>query len=192
MTQTEIIYLEIYYNLLLYMSLLSYQLLVKRYQRELGLSTRTFNALDYKYNDVNLLKQLQILNPVASNTGFYGTFTITNEKVGFSVPKFIQVKLAYNNVDITSYLTINSETNDVLTIPIGSRLPLPTSFLQLKTIIEGPPGVLSGVDITNTLGYSIYDITSDDPTNENTLTLLVESGFINGGNLTVDFILDTT
>ena len=48
------------------MSLLSYQLLVKRYQRELGLSDRTFNALDYKYSDVNLLKQLQILNPVAS------------------------------------------------------------------------------------------------------------------------------
>jgi|LakMenE01Jun11ns_1017448.scaffolds.fasta_scaffold9836791_2 hypothetical protein len=171
----------------------TYKLKLEQHQRRLGLTHNQLNRLDRKHNDVNLLKQLQILNPVASApTGFYGTFTILNEKVGFSVPKFIQVKLAYNNVDITNYLTINSETNDVLTIPIESRLPSPTSFLQLKIIIEGPPGALSGVDITNTVGYSTYDITSDDPTNENTHTLLVESGFIDGGNLTVDFKLDTT
>jgi hypothetical protein len=46
------------------MSLLTHQLLIKRYQKELGLDDRKFNALDVKYNDVNLLKQLQILNPV--------------------------------------------------------------------------------------------------------------------------------
>jgi hypothetical protein len=46
------------------MSLLTHQLSIKRYQKELGLDDRKFNALDVKYSDINLLKQLQILNPV--------------------------------------------------------------------------------------------------------------------------------
>jgi hypothetical protein len=171
----------------------SHKLALIREQRRLGLSHKQLNKIDREYNDINLIKYLMSLNATAAaNTGFYGTFTIGNQAAGLSVPKFIQVKLAYNNVDITSYVTINSETTDVLTIPIGSRLPLPASLLQLKIIIQGPPGVLSGVDTTNIAGYSVYDMTSDDPTNENTLTLLVESGFIDGGNLTLDIIIDTT
>jgi hypothetical protein len=80
------------------MSLLSYQLSVKRYQKELGLDSRTFNALDVKHNDINLLKQLQLLNPIIvapapvrsvpppANTGFYGTFTLTNDPQGEENP----------------------------------------------------------------------------------------------------------
>jgi hypothetical protein len=172
------------------MSLLSYQLLIKKYLKELGLSTRTFNALDRKHNDINLIKQLQLLNPVAANTGFYGTFTIGNQKAGASDPKWIEIKLEYNNINIVTQ-TIYSETTEVLTIPIGSRLPLPTSILQLKTRIQGPMFIISGVDITNVSGYTITDITGNDPTDENILSLLVDSGFIDGGNLTLDFIIDT-
>lgn len=172
------------------MSLLSYQLSIKRFQRELGLSARTFNALDVKHNDINLLKQLQLLNPVASNTGFYGTFTIGNEKVGASDPRYIEIKLEYNNINIVTQI-INSETTEVLTIPIGSRLPLPTSILQMKTRIEGPPG-LSGVDITNTTGLTLVNpITGNDPTDENIIELEIDSAFINGGNLILDFQIDT-
>ena len=63
------------------MSLLSYQLQLKRYQRELGLDYRTFNALDVKHSDINLLKQLQLLNPIvsasapATKTGFWAATT---------------------------------------------------------------------------------------------------------------------
>lgn len=165
-------------------------MLIKKYLKELGLSTRTFNALDRKHNDINLIKQLQLLNPVAANTGFYGTFTIGNQKAGASDPKWIEIKLEYNNINIVTQ-TIYSETTEVLTIPIGSRLPLPTSILQLKTRIQGPMFIISGVDITNVSGYTITDITGNDPTDENILSLLVDSGFIDGGNLTLDFIIDT-
>jgi hypothetical protein len=172
------------------MSLLSYQLTIKKYLRELGLSTRTFNALDRKHNDVNLIKQLQLLNPVAANTGFYGTFTIGNEKAGASDPKWIEIKLEYNNINIVTQI-INSETTEVLTIPIEDRLPLPSSILQLKTRIQGPMFIISGVDITNTSGWTMTDITGNDPTDENILSLLVDSDKIDGGNLTMDFIIDT-
>jgi hypothetical protein len=172
------------------MSLLSYQLTIKKYLKELGLNTRTFNALDRKHNDINLIKQLQLLNPVAANTGFYGTFTIGNEKNGASDPRYIEIKLEYNNINIVTQI-INSETTEVLTIPIGSRLPLPSSILQMKTRIEGPPGI-SGVDITNVSGLTRVDaMTSNDPTDENLIELEIDSAFIDGGNLTLDFIIDT-
>ena len=125
----------------------------------------------------------------ASNTGFYGTFTIGNQKAGSSDPRYIEIKLEYNNINIVTQI-INSETTEVLTIPIGSRLPLPSSILQLKTRIEGPPGI-TGVDITNVGGWTLVDITGNDPTAENILSLLVDSAFIDGGNLTLDFIIDT-
>ena len=109
------------------MSLLSYQLSVKKYQRELGLDARTFNALDVKYDDINLLKQLQILNPVIvapasappANTGFYGTFIIENEAGGEMMPIGLIAKLAYANVDITSYISIASGTTETLSVSIG-------------------------------------------------------------------------
>jgi hypothetical protein len=173
------------------MSLISYQLVTRRLQKKSGLSDKQFNALDVEHSNENLIKHLQSLR-ITSATGFYGTFTIGNQAYGSSVSKFIQVKLAYKGDDITSYITINGENTDVLTIPIGSRLPLPTSLLQLKIIIEGPPGVISGIEPTNVGGFSAVDATYDDPTNENTITLLVEKDFIDGGNLTLDFIINTT
>jgi hypothetical protein len=170
----------------------SYLHFVKQYQNRIGLSHKELNRLDRKHNDVNLIKKLQQLYPrvsAASNTGFYGTFTIGNQKAGSSDPRYIEIKLEYNNINIVTQI-INSETTEVLTIPIGSRLPLPSSILQLKTRIEGPPGI-TGVDITNVGGWTLVDITGNDPTAENILSLLVDSAFIDGGNLTLDFIIDT-
>jgi len=171
----------------------SYKLQLELQQRRLKLSHKQLNKYDREYNDHNLIKYLQLLEPVNESppaTGFYGTFTIGNQKRGASDPKWIEIKLEYNNVDITS-VTIYSETTEVLTIPIGSRLPLPTSILQLKTRIQGPVGIISGVDITNVSGYTITDITGNDPTDENILSVLVDSDRIDGGDLTLDFIIDT-
>jgi len=175
------------------MSLLSYQLTIKKYLKELRLDARKFNALDVKYNDNNLIKHLQSLRKTSApaNTGFYGTFTINNEAAGASVPKYIEIKLEYNKINIVTQI-INSETSEVLTIPIGSRLPLPSSILHMKTRIEGPPGIITGVDITNIGGLtSINPITGNDPTDENIIALEIDSAFIDGGNLTLDFIIDT-
>jgi hypothetical protein len=171
------------------MSLLSYQLRVKRYQKELGLDARTFNALDVKHDDINLLKQLQLLNPVIvatapapPATGFYGTFTITNDPQGEMAPIDLQAKLAYNNVDITSYITIASGETEPLTVPIGSRLLDPSSYLQLKIIVGEGVMSLNSEDYT---GFTPINITENPLTEENTLELLVDSGQINDGDLTL-------
>jgi hypothetical protein len=175
------------------MSLLSYQLSVKKYQRELGLDSRKFNALDVKYDDINLLKQLQILNPVIAvpasapaNTGFYGTFIISNEAGGEMNPIDLQAKLAYNNVDITSYITITSGGSETLSVPIGSRLPNPSSLLQLKIIIGA--GVMS-VNSEDFTGFEPISGTGNPLTEENTFELLVDSGQIDGGELTIILIV---
>jgi len=178
------------------MSLLSYQLSVKKYQRELGLDARTFNALDVKYDDINLLKQLQILNPVIvapasappANTGFYGTFDITNEAGGEMMPIDLQAKLAYNNVDITSYITITSGGSETLSVPIGSRLPNPSSLLQLKLIIGAGVSSLNSEDYT---GFTPVSTTENPLTEENTLEALVDSGEIDDGELTLIIEVDS-
>jgi hypothetical protein len=170
----------------------SYIHFVKQYQKRLSLTSKQLNRLDRKHNNINLIKKLQQLYPnVAANTGFYGTFTIGNQKAGFSTPRYIEIKLEYNNINIVTQI-INSETTEVLTIPIGSRLPLPSSILQVKTRIEGPPGV-SGVELTNLSGFTSFEVvTGNDPTENNIIEAVIDSGFINGGNLTLDFIIDTT
>jgi len=182
------------------MSKLSYQLSVKKYQRELGLDDRKFNALDFKHDDINLLKQLQLLNPIIvapasapasappANTGFYGTFTITNEPGGEMMPIDLQAKLAYNNVDITSYITITSGTNQTLTVPIGSRLPNPGSLLQLKIIID--EGVMS-INSEDFTGFEPVSNTENPLTEENTFELLVDSGEIDDGELTLIIEVDS-
>jgi hypothetical protein len=178
------------------MSLLSYQLSVKRYQRELGLDARKFNALDVKHDDINLLKQLQLLNPVIvapapappANTGFYGIFAITNDPGGEMMPIDLQAKLAYNNVDITSYITIASGDTEPLTVPIGSRLPNPSSYLQLKIIVGAGVTSLNSEDYT---GFTPVSLTENPLTEENTMELLVDSGQIDDGDLTLILEVDS-
>jgi hypothetical protein len=178
------------------MSKLSYQLSLKKYQRELGLDSRKFNALDVKYDDINLLKQLQILNPIIvapasappSNTGFYGIFAITNNPGGEMMPIDLQAKLAYNNVDITSYITIASGDTQPLSVPIGSRLPNPSSYLQLKIIVGAGVMSLNSEDYT---GFTPVSLTENPLTEENTLELLVDSGQIDDGDLTLILEVDS-
>jgi hypothetical protein len=178
------------------MSKLSYQLSVKKYQRELGLDSRKFNALDVKYDDINLLKQLQILNPIITiaaaastpKTGFYGTFTITNTAGGEMMPIGLIAKLAYANVNITSYISIASGTTQTLSVPIGSRLPNPSSLLQLKLIIDEGVSSINSEDFT---GFTPISNTENPYTQENTFELLVDSGQINGGNLTLIIEVDS-
>ena len=181
------------------MSKLSYQLSIKKYQRELELDDRKFNALDVKHNDINLLKQLQLLNPVIvapavasapapSNTGFYGIFTISNVAGGELMPIDLQAKLAYNNVDITSYITIASGTTETLSVPIGSRLPNPSSLLQLKIIIGA--GVMS-INSEDYTGFTPVSSTENPFTEENTFELLIDENQIDDGELTLILEVDS-
>ena len=163
----------------------SYLHFVKQYQNRIGLSHKELNRLDRKHNDINLMKKLQQLYPrvsAAPATGFYGTFDITNDPRGEMMPIGLIAKLAYNNVDITSYISIASGTTETLSVPIGSRLPNPSSLLQLKIIIDEGVTSLNSEDFT---GFEPISSTGNPLTEENIVELLVDSGQIDGGNLTL-------
>jgi hypothetical protein len=166
----------------------AYQFQLEQQQRRLGLSYKQLNKYDRKYNNINLIRYLQSLNPAPAGTGFYGTFTITNTAGGEMTPIALQAKLAYNNVDITSYITIASGTTQPLNVPIGSRLPNPSSLLQLKIIIGAGVTSLNSEDFT---GFTPISTTENPYTQENTIELLVDSGQINGGNLTLNLIVSS-
>jgi len=177
------------------MSLLNYQLRVKRYQKELGLDSRTFNALDVKHNDINLLKQLQLLNPATApasaspaNTGFYGELDITNETAGGSLPKNIYARLYYNGSPLTNEITIAGGTTGNLQVNINSRLPNPSSTLVLQIRFDAG---LQGINLDGFLGFTPGDFTNNPLTENNYLDMVVDSDQIDGGNLSISFILTT-
>jgi hypothetical protein len=187
------------------MSKLSYQLSIKKYQRELELDDRKFNALDFKHNDINLLKQLQILNPVIvapvapvasasapapSNTGFYGTIAVKNITAPGGPAVSFQVKLAFNNEDITSYETINGGQTVTITVPIEDRLPSAESLLQYKAIFGSTSISVNGFE--DIIGFTAVSSTNNPLDQENTVELLIDPGYIDGGALIQDVTIDAS
>ena len=182
------------------MSLLSYQLQLKRYQRELGLDYRTFNALDVKHSDINLLKQLQLLNPIVSasastappagNTGFWGYFEIYNETAVGSVPKHFHATFEINDVNIEGPIQINSGASHIFTIPIENRAALPTSIFKLKFTCQS--GV-TDVEPNGMDGFDIVGFTNNSLRAENTMSMMInDPNFIEEGFLRVDFTITGT
>lgn len=177
------------------MSLLSYQLQLKRYQRELGLDARTFNALDVKHSDVNLLKQLQLLNPIVSTppapapaepTGFWGDFLVINGTQSGSNPRYMTAYLAYNDVALTNSVQINGNQTHTFTIQEQDRLPLPSSTLQLKVTMQSGTQALDGGAYD---GFEILGFTANPIDEENTLSMLVNSNNINDGNCALTLLV---
>ena len=174
------------------MSLLSYQLQLKRYQRELGLGDRDFNALDRKHGDINLLKQLQLLSPKVSasapvgDTGFWGDFLVVNGTQSGSSVRHMTAYLAYNNVALTNSVQINGNQSHTFTIQEQDRLPLPSSTLQLKVTMQSGTQALGGGAYE---GFSITNLTDLPLTQENTLSMLVNSNNINDGNCAMTFLV---
>ena len=171
------------------MSLLSYQLQIKRYQKELGLSDRDFNKLDVKHSDINLIKQLKLLNPVSSappaKTGFWGTFLVENQTDGD--PRYIDAYLAYNDVPVTTTQRINGNSTYTFNVAEADRLPLPDSTLQLKTIFQSGTHT---VVLDSYTGFGITNNTQNPLDQENTLSMLINEGNINNeGFCAVTFIV---
>jgi hypothetical protein len=182
------------------MSLLSYQLSVKKYQKELGLDARTFNALDVKYNDVDLLKQLQILNPVIAapavapasspapaNTGFYGILTIANEKQAGTPTVPLKARLYYNSTPLTNEITVGYPDTENLEVVIADRLPNPSSTLVLRIKYAEGYGITS-VDLNGYYGFTPAGLTNNPLTENNYLDMVVDSGEIDGGALTIELV----
>jgi len=174
------------------LSLLSYQLQIKKYLRELGLSDRDFNKLDVKHSDINLLKQLQLLNPVVSGpppakTGFWGIFVVLNVRGIDSSPRHLHAYLAYNNVPLTNTQQINGDSDFIFTIAEVDRLPLPSSILQLKITFQ------DGTTSVNLDAYDGFEIVSEtqNPLNqENTLNMLVNANNYDDGECSITYIVN--
>ena len=168
----------------------AYQFQLEQQQRRLGLSHKQLNRYDRKYNNINLIRYLQSLNPVAAGTGFYGTLAVTNVTASGGPAVSFQVKLAFNNVDITSYVTINGGQTQTITIPIGSRLPNPASLLQYKIIFGSTAILVNGFE--DIIGFSAVSNTDNPLNQENTVDLLIDAGYINGGALTQSVTIDAS
>jgi hypothetical protein len=179
------------------MSLLSYQLSLKKYQRELGLSDRDFNKLDVKHSDINLLKQLQILNPVivapASEpppeyTGFYGSLDITPVEAPGSLPIDIYARLYYNGNPLTNEITISYPYTQQLSVNIADRLPDREAILTLRLRFQA--GITS-VNLDAYAGFEPQGLTDNPLTENNYLSMLVNEGNLDPGILSMTLITST-
>jgi len=171
----------------------SHKLALERQQRRLNLSHKQLNKIDREYNDHNLIKYLMSLNPVSSSppaTGFYGTIAVKNVTAPGGPPVSFQVKLAFNNVDITSYETINGGQTVTITVPIGSRLPNPASLLQYKAIFGSTSISVNGFE--DIIGFSVVSSTNNPLDEENTVDLLIDAGYIDNGALIQDVTVDSS
>ena len=169
----------------------SYLHFVKQYQKRLGLTSKQLNKLDRKHNNINLIKKLQQLNPVASapaGTGFYGTLDITNETAGGSLPKNIYTRLYYNGSPLTDEVTIVGGVTGNLPVNILARLPNPSSTLVLQIRCDAG---LQGVNLDAYAGFTPANFTNNPLTQNNYLDMVVDSNQINGGSLTITFVLTT-
>ena len=161
----------------------SYKLQLEQHQRRLGLTHKELNKLDRKYNNINLLKQLQLKT---ANTGWYGTFQLFNETAPGSGHRHMTAYLAFNNTALTNSVQINGGTDHTFTISIANRLLLPSSTLQLKVTMQNET---DSVDLDAYSGFEPTDFTNNPLNEENTLSMLVNSNNLNNGACSATFVV---
>jgi len=168
----------------------SHRLALEQQQRRLGLSHKQLNKIDREYNDINLIKYLMSLNPVSSapGTGFFGELDIANETAGGSLPKNIYARLYYNGSPLNDEITIAGGNTGNLQVNISARLPNPSSTLVLQLRFDAG---LQGVNLDGFLGFTPGNFTENPLTENNYLDMVVDSDQIDGGNLSISFILTT-
>ena len=164
----------------------SYKLQLEQHQRRLGMSHKELNKYDRKHNDINLINYLKSLNPVSGDTGFWGDFLLINGTQSGSSPRHMHAYLAYNDVPLTASHQINGNQSHTFTIQEQDRLPLPSSTLQLKVTMQSGTQALGGGAYE---GFSITNLTDLPLTQENTLSMLVNSNNINDGNCSLTLLV---
>ena len=167
----------------------SYKLQLEQHQRRLGLTHKELNKYDRKHNNINLIKQLQLLEPKVSappaKTGFWGAFLVENQTDGD--PRYVDAYLAYNDVPVTTTQRINGNSSYTFNVAEADRLPLPDSTLQLKTIFQSGTHT---VVLDSYTGFGITGNTQNPVDQENTLSMLINEGNINNeGFCAVTFIV---
>ena len=171
----------------------AYQLKLEQHQRRLGLTHKELNKLDRKHNDINLLRHLQSLEPKVSAppeeeepTGFWGDFVLTNETASGSGHRHLHAYLAYNNVPLTESHQINGNHSYIFSVLEEDRLPLPSSTLQLKVTMQSGT---DAVDLGAYDGFTITNFTANPLDQENTLSMVVNSGNYDEGECELILIL---
>jgi hypothetical protein len=145
---------------------------------------------NYINNGTLILRSIAVPPPPVTGTGFYGTIEIENITAPGGPPLSFQVKLAFNNEDITNYVTINGGETEIITVPYESRLPNSESFLQYKVIFDTSPTSVN--DLDDIVGFTVVSRTNNPLTEENTINLLIDSGYIDGGALIHDVTVDSS
>ena len=181
---------------IIYMSLLNYQLVTRRLQKKRKLSDKQFNALDKEHSDENLIKHLQSLRitsapppePPPEYTGFYGRLDITPEKSHGSQNKDIYARLYYDGNPLTNEITLRHPHTQQLTVNIADRLPDREAILTLRLRFEA--GV-TGVDLDAYAGFTPQGLTNNPLTENNYLSMLVNVGNVNDGDLSMTLVTST-
>ena len=168
----------------------AYKLKLEQHQRRLGLTHKELNKLDRKHNDINLLKQLQLLEPKVSapagDTGFWGTFYVENQPEVGSDARYLDAYLAYNDVPLTSSQQINSNASYTFNVTEANRLPLPSSTLQLKFTCQSGTTHIGGGEYS---GFEVIGNTENPLDQENTFDILVNENNYDNGQCSIILLL---
>ena len=171
----------------------SYKLQLEQHQRRLGLTHKELNKLDRKHNDINLLKQLQLLEPKVSapapaNTGWYGTLYINNEG---SIPMFFRLNVVNDGIETSLYNVdggfdvLVEGTAFNIEVSQANRLTNISSRIKLIYNLDGAQ--IGDIDVINIVneGGGLYDAES----NYYYLDFSIEEPYLNGETLTIDFLI---
>ena len=166
----------------------TYKLELEKHQRRLGLTHKQLNRLDRKHNDINLIKQLQSLEPVASappaKTGFYGTMSFTNYD-----PDSFPIDIVLQTIDGATYTTIYTDTINEDTPAVDFVITEQDRFLEPYTTLRfnysaatgdwfefasTPDGVgeIGNSGFQQLSGYYDYYVNGDNLDNGNILFLM--------------------
>jgi len=180
----------------------THKIQLKQHKKRLNLSHRELNKMDRKHNDTNLIKQLQLLNPVTanvtpSNTGFYGRIIIYNKK--------LLVTSTGTNITYTLY-AINGTTQTLLrsatTISCLFTNPDPLTDLNKLDIAIGSRFLDANTKVrivatlanqnANFLGASVTGATQLNGPNgwpdDLDFSMTINSDRINNGIVTVQYL----
>jgi hypothetical protein len=167
----------------------SYKLALEQQQRRLNLTHKQLNKYDRKHNDINLIKYLMSLEPTSGPaTGFYGLLTITNEKAHGTHAKDIYARLYYNGNPLTNEITIPHPQTRILPVLIEDRLPNREAILTLQVRFEAG---ITGVDLGAYSGFEPAGLTENPLTENNYLSMLVNEGNVDDGDLSITFVTST-
>ena len=162
----------------------SYKLKLEQHQRRLGLTHKELNKYDRKHNDINLLKQLQLLEPKTSApppapSGWYGTFTIYNYNNYYSTHN-INITVEADTLELNPFETLILGESIEIIVSEENRLTSPSTLIKITyEVDEG--GVLFAV-YPNGLTYN-WEIS-----NETELYFTVDSGYIDDGTISLELV----